>query len=277
MPYAFDHLDFIQRILESHPFGLITDFDGTISETAPTPGQAKVSQTCRGYLSILSGHLALVAAISGRPVSQVREMVGVEGILYIGNHGLERWSEGETKIHASSMDYPKVIEEVLAELDSLLPKEGIIYENKGITATIHYRLAPQPQQMEQKILDILKGSSTAQNLRIIRGKRSLSLIPMINADKGSATVELISEYKLRGCIYFGDDYTDIDAFRAIHTIVTDWHFQGIAIAIAGTDTPEEISSESDFTLKGVADVERFLRWMTETGLQSSQLHPRACT
>ncbi len=267
MRYAFDHLDFIQRILERRPFGLITDFDGTISETAPTPEQAKVSQLCRDYLSMLSDHLALVAAISGRPVSQIREMIGVDGILYIGNHGLERWREGEPEFHASSMDYPNVIEEILAELDLLLPKEGIIFENKGITATIHYRLAPKPEQMEQKILKILQASTTAQSLRIIRGKRSLSLIPMINADKGSATVDLIREYRLRGCIYFGDDYTDIDAFRAIHTLVTDWHFQGIAIGITGPGTPEEISAEADFILEEVGDVERFLRWMTETGLQ----------
>lgn len=277
MLYAFDHLDSFQRILKRRPLGLITDFDGTISETAPAPEQAKVSRLCHDYLSILSEQLALVAAISGRPVRQVREMIGVDGILYIGNHGLERWREGEVELHTSSLDYRHIVEEVLSEMGSVLPKEGIIFENKGITATIHYRLAPRPKQMEQKILDIIKGSHSARSLRVLRGKRSLSLIPMINADKGSASVDLVREYRLQGCIYFGDDYTDLDAFRAIHNLVAEWHFQGIAIVITGPGTPEEIGTEADFTLKGVADVERFLRWMTEKLLQSGQQHPREGT
>jgi trehalose 6-phosphate phosphatase len=37
----------------------------------------------------LKEKFSLVAVISGRSVKNAREMVGVEGILYVGNHGME--------------------------------------------------------------------------------------------------------------------------------------------------------------------------------------------
>ena len=95
MSYLFDYLDSIKGLLRRSPFGLITDVDGTISETAPTPQEAKVHSLCQRYLSELCRHLPLVAAISGRSVAQVRDMVGIDGMVYVGNHGLEVWVEGD--------------------------------------------------------------------------------------------------------------------------------------------------------------------------------------
>ena len=91
MPYVFNHLDVIKESLRRSPFGLITDIDGTISQTAPTPQQAEVSPLCRRYLSVLCNHLALVAAISGRPAVQVKSLIDIDGMVYIGSHGLERY------------------------------------------------------------------------------------------------------------------------------------------------------------------------------------------
>ena len=269
MSDAFNHLKPIQEILERVPFGLITDVDGTISKTAPTPQQARVSPLCQHYLLKLSSHLALVAAISGRPASQAKEMVGIDSMVYIGNHGLERWRGGKTEFPDSTHDYSRVIKPVIKELTSLLSSEGISIEDKGVTATIHYRLSPEPQLAERKILNALNASTWAKSLRVIRGKMSFNLLPPIEANKGTAVMDLIREYNLQGGIYLGDDYTDIDAFRAIHTACRDRNFQGLAIGIISSETPEKLGTEADFTLNGVGDVERFLKWMTESALQSS--------
>ena len=98
MPYVFEQLDLIAELLRQPPFGLIADVDGTISQTAPTSQQAIVSPLCRHYLSTLCRHLALVAAISGRPATEVKNMIGIIGMVYIGNHGLERWGEGHPEL-----------------------------------------------------------------------------------------------------------------------------------------------------------------------------------
>ena len=269
MSYAFHYLKSIRKILERVPFGLITDVDGTISKTAPTPQQARISPLCQQYLAKLSGQLALVAAISGRPLNQVREMVGVDSMVYVGNHGLERWREGGIELKYSTPDYSRIIKSVIEELSPLLSDEGIIIEDKGVTATIHYRLSPEPKLAERKILSALNGSTQAKSLRITGGKMSFNLLPPIEADKGTATMDLIKEYNLKGGIYLGDDYTDIDAFRAIHTACRERDFQGLAIGIIGSETPENLETESDFTMNGVGDVELLLKWMTNNALRSS--------
>lgn len=267
MPYLFDHLDLIRKLLNQSPFGLITDIDGTISKTAPTPQQAKVSPLCRRYLSYLCRRLALVAAISGRPAVEAKNMVGIEGMVYIGNHGLERWAEGHSELTKDAQDYPKIIKAAIKELTPLLSREGISIENKGVTASIHYRLCPDPQSAERHILTVVKASPQTRRLRIIQERMAIDLLPPVKANKGTAILNLIQEYNLRGGIYLGDDLTDIDAFRAIHTASRNLDSQGFAIGIISQEMPEKLVTEVDFTLNGVNDVERFLKWMSRTVLE----------
>ena len=63
-------------------------------------------------------------------------------------------------------------------------------------------------------------------------------------------------------VYLGDDLTDVDAFRAIHAACHDSDFQGFAIGITSQEMPEKLTEEADFTLDGVNDVERFLKWVS---------------
>ncbi len=269
MSYLFNHLDLIEKALRRSPFGLITDVDGTISKTAPTPQEAEVSLPCRQYLSILCNHLALVAAISGRPAIEIRSMLKIDRMVYIGNHGLERWVEGHTELAEDVKDYSKVIEAAIEEFTPLLSTEGIRIENKGITATIHYRLCPKPKAAEKNILTTLEHSSQAKSLRILPGRMSINLLPPVEVNKGTAVLELIKEYSLQSGIYLGDDLTDIDAFSAMHAASHDLDFQGFAVGITSKEMPKELVAEADFTLNGVNDVERFLKWLSQTSTQSS--------
>ena len=264
MPYAFDHLDLIGEALKQSPFGLITDVDGTISQTAPTPLQAKVSPLCHHYLSLLCNQLAVVAAISGRPAVEVKDMMEIDGMVYIGNHGLERWTEGHSEFSTDAQGYSKVIKEAIWELTQLLSIEGLSIQDKGITATIHYRLCPEPKSAERHILTAIESSPQARRLRIMPERMAIDLLPPIKGDKGTATLELIQDYNLRSGIYLGDDLTDIDAFRAIHAASRDLNFQGFAIGIVSQEMPEKLAAEVDFTLNGVNDVEHFLQWMSQT-------------
>ena len=268
MPYAFDHLEQIREIIQRSPFGLITDVDGTISKTAPTPEKARVTPLCRRYLSQLCPRIALVATISGRPAAQVREMVGIDGIVYIGNHGLERWQGGHTKLSARVKGYPKIIRTTTKELTPLLVQPGIRIESKGVSATIHYRLTPDHELAQREILKVVKDLTQISKLRIMTGKMSVNLLPDIEINKGTATLELINEYHLSGAIYLGDEVTDLDAFRAIHTARRNLEFRGLAIGITGPETPEILTAEADFTLNGVSEVGRFLSWMVKTVPQS---------
>ena len=262
-------MDLIERLLRRSPFGLITDVDGTISETAPTPQQAEVSPLCHHYLSLLSQHLALVAAISGRPADEVKNMLKIDRMVYIGNHGLERWVEGHSEFTKNAQDYPEVIKAVIRELAPSLSIEGVGIDDKGITATIHYRLCREPLSVEKIILARLQDSPLARRLRIMQGRMSINLLPPVEGNKGTAILDLIREYKLQSGIYLGDDITDIDAFRAIQSASHSSDFQGLAIGIMSREISAKLVAEADFTLNGVNDVERFLKWMSQIALELS--------
>ena len=269
MPCVFNHLDVIKEALRRSPFGLITDVDGTISPSAPTPQQAEVTPLCRQYLSVLCNHLALVAAISGRPAAEAKNMINIDGMVYIGNHGLERWSEGHSEFTQDAQDYSRVIKAAIEELTPLLSMKGISIDNKRVTATIHYRLCHDPQSAERHILATIENSPHARSLRAIQERMAIDLIPPVNVNKGTATLDLIQEYNLRGGVYLGDDLTDVDAFRAIHAACRDLDFQGFAIGIISQEMPEKLTDEADFTLNGVDDVERFLKWLSQIAVELS--------
>ncbi len=264
MPYLFNHLDSVEKLLSLSPVGLFTDIDGTISETAPSPAEAGVSPLCRRYLSSLCEHLGLVVAVSGRPAKEARDMLGLERVVYIGNHGLDQWLNGEVRVSEEARAYSTVIEALLRELSPLLEIEGIALENKGLTASIHYRTSPDLSMARKAILAALEGSPTAKRLRLLPGRRVIDVCPPVERNKGSAVLELVQSYLLRGGIYLGDDLTDVDAFKAMHSSPAGLPFEGIAIGVTGEETLPEVYEEADFTLDGVRDVERFLGWLVQT-------------
>ena len=251
----FDHLDSVGELLARSPFGLITDVDGTISEITPSPQQARVSPACREHLAELTNTLELVAAISGRPVLEVREMVGIEGMVYIGNHGLERWHDGTVEFSPGAEEYHAKVLAALEELGDLLALEGLTFENKGVALAIHYRLCPDRERARQTILEIVETSALANQFQILEGKMVVELRPPLEVTKGTAVEDLVERYQLRGGIYMGDDIGDIDAFRVMHQ-------KGFSsLCVIADETPDDVSREADFSVNGVSDVARFLKWL----------------
>ncbi|MDD4875590.1 MAG: trehalose-phosphatase [Dehalococcoidales bacterium] len=264
MVNVFNNINLVRENLKRVPFGLITDVDGTISQIAPTPQQAVVSPLCRKYLAELCNQIALVAVISGRQVTKTRDMLGIKGMIYVGNHGMERFNDRYVNLLPDTQDYPSIIKATIEEIAPFLSMENIIIENKGAVASIHYRLCYDHHLAQEHILTVLNYSPHAKNLWIRQEKMAIELLPPVDVNKGTAILSLIREYGLKGGIYMGDDITDIDAFKAIHSAGYDFDFQGYAIAIISSETPETVTQEADFTLKGVDDVERFLKWFSNT-------------
>ena len=45
------------------------------------------------------------------------------------------------------------------------------------------------------------------------------------------------------------------------------NFHGFAIGTISQEMPENLATEADFTLNEVSDVERFLKWMSQTAFE----------
>lgn len=260
MRYLLDHLDAVQELLTLRPLGLITDIDGTISDIAATPEAAVVSPICREKLADLTQRLEVVAAISGRPAAAARDMVGVDGMVYVGNHGLERWRDGAVEYVAGAEKHRAKVKEALERIRAMLPLECIILEDKGVSLSIHYRLCPDVQEVRQLVLSKVATVDVLTDFRVCEGKMVVELRPAIDVGKGVAVRSLVERYKLRSGLYLGDDVTDTDAFEAMH----EGGFRGAAIAVLGEESPDGLRRSADFTLNGVSDVERFLAWLAAT-------------
>jgi trehalose 6-phosphate phosphatase len=73
---------------------ILCDIDGTLAPIVARPQDAAVPAHPRQLLETLARRYALVACVSGRRATDARRMVGVDSILYLGNHGLERLEPG---------------------------------------------------------------------------------------------------------------------------------------------------------------------------------------
>ena len=70
--------------------GVILDFDGTLSFLAQKPALAIIPPETKRVLERLSNISdCKITVISGRSIVELQQKVGVEGITYAGNHGLE--------------------------------------------------------------------------------------------------------------------------------------------------------------------------------------------
>ena len=134
------------EVLRQTPSAVVTDIDGTISAIAPTPAEAMVDPGAKAALALLAERLAAVAVVSGRAPQDGAAMVGLPELTYVGNHGLERIARGTPWTHPVAAAAQPAIAAALAEIESAARAAAdvpwLLVENKGVTGTIHYRLAP---------------------------------------------------------------------------------------------------------------------------------------
>ena len=237
---------------------LLSDYDGTLTPIVSRPDEAILSPEVREKLRALAEKPAFsVGIISGRSLSEARAMVGIKGIYYAGNHGLEIEGPGLEFVSPEAATAQTTIKDLVRELSAGLGGiKGIIIEDKGLSLSVHYRLVSKDE--ESRVAEIFHQITSPlldeEKIRVTSGKKVWEVRPPIDWHKGKA-VEAIKEeikalLKLEQLvtIYMGDDTTDEDAFRIIH------HPQGWSIFVGG----ENPSSNADYFLNSTLEVEDFL-------------------
>ena len=210
-------------------WALIVDVDGTISPIAPTPDAAEVDADCRAALLRLAARLPLVAAVSGRAAAEAARLVAAPDMLYVGNHGLERWRNGAVEIEPEAQEYLATVQEVLTRLARQLRIPGVIIEPKGVTASVHFRQASQPEEAAAAIKRALDDLTAGLPLEVRGGKMVWEVRPALARNKGTAVRGLLADYRPAGVLYLGDDRTDVDAFNAVHEWSQAGHGWGVTV------------------------------------------------
>jgi trehalose 6-phosphate phosphatase len=206
---------------------VLLDVDGTLAPIVQRPDEAAVPGEARRAVERLVERYALVACISGRTGEDARRLVGVDGVRYVGSHGLElapeadRWRD-EIRRFASTVDWP--------------------VEDKGLTVSFHYREA----ENEDDALEYLEGvaeRARAAGLVPRFGRKVLEIRPPVEADKGTAVTQLLREAGLSRALYAGDDTTDLDAFRALDGLEV-----AVRVAVSSDEAPSELVGAADIVV-----------------------------
>jgi trehalose 6-phosphate phosphatase len=243
------------EVLRLTPSAVVTDIDGTISAIAPTPAEAIVDPGAQAALALLAERLAAVAVVSGRAPQDGAAMVGLPELIYVGNHGLERIVRGTPWTHPVAAAAQPAITAALAEFESAARSAAdvpwLLVENKGVTGTIHYRLAPDQTAAALLLEPLARAVADRHGLRLTLGRMIFEVRPALAVNKGTAIRELAQDLGLRGIVFFGDDVTDIDAFRALRELREAGEAATLRVGVLGPDTSPAVLAEIDMSVDGV--------------------------
>jgi trehalose 6-phosphate phosphatase len=244
---------------------VLCDVDGTLAPIVRRASDARVPAETAGVLGSLAARYALVACVSGRPASEVRELVGRDELAYIGNHGYERLLPGESepRAHPSLAGHEEAAARFLDgdAVRSELAVAELRPEDKGPIRALHWRGASDERTAELRARE-LAARAQAAGLVAHWGRKVLELRPPVEIDKGSAVADLLRAGSIAAALYGGDDRTDVDAFRSLREMRASGELRAAAcIGVASSEGPPEVTAEADAVVdgpRGFADALRML-------------------
>jgi trehalose 6-phosphate synthase/phosphatase len=258
--WLLDHADQLRERIAGRPLALLLDFDGTLAPIAPSPELAVLPEPVRETLRDLVRRKALVGIVSGRSLDDIQRRVGLPGLVYAGNHGLEIAIDGSLWTVPEAAAARETLAEVCRRLQERLRGiPGVIVEDKGLTASVHYRQTPHPR-VEEVRTAVLEEAARTPQVVVRQGKQVLELRPAVAWDKGSAARAILErafgvEWPARAAVvYIGDDRTDEDAFLALAD-------PAVTVKVG---SPTYLTA-ARYVARDVDEVARFLQLLTKWG------------
>jgi trehalose 6-phosphate phosphatase len=219
---------------------IFLDVDGVLAPIVERPEDSRVPEPTREQVARLARRYALVACVSGRTSSDAQRLVGVDGVRYVGTHGLElhpEANEWRRRLHA------------FAETVAWEP------EDKGLTVAYHYRNVDD-EEAALAYLEQVAVRAREDGLVALFGRKVLELRPPVHADKGTAVCRLLDETGIKRALYAGDDTTDIDAFRGLASAGLE---VAVRVAVSSPEAPPGLEADADVVVEGPAAMLEVLR------------------
>ena len=214
---------------------LFFDVDGVLAPIVSRPEEARVPDETREELRRLAGRYGLVACVSGRTSAGARAIVGLDELVYVGEHGLELdrdaplW-RSQLRAFADSVDWP--------------------VEDKGLTLSFHYRNVVDQEAAERTLLEVAERARD-EGLVPRFGRKVLEIRPPVEANKGTAVRHLLDERGLRRALYAGDDTTDLDGFRALEADDVEL---AVRVAVVSPESPQGLRESADVVVGTPAEL-----------------------
>ncbi|MDD4938874.1 MAG: trehalose-phosphatase [Candidatus Omnitrophica bacterium] len=233
------------------------DFDGTLTPIVRNPGKAALPLGVRGLLRKISvnGRHRL-AIVSGRALADIKKKISISGITYVGNYGLEIDGPKISFSSPVSPGYKKALKCIKNYIsDRIAVINGALLEDKGLSLSLHYRLAQRSQipKIKSILLEALTMYSATDKIKINLGKKVFEIRPAGEWGKGKVVLWLLARWRFNNKdkevlpIYAGDDTSDEEAFKALRN-------EGITIFVG-----EAKKSCARYYLKDTREVKNFLK------------------
>ena len=235
--------DALERIRAAAPHaGILTDFDGTLAPIVDRPEDARPLDGAPELLAELADHYALVAVLSGRPVTFLQEWLP-SSVLLSGLYGLEVVRDGVRHDHPSGGMWREVIDDVATVARATGPRDMRV-ESKGLSLTLHYRGHPE---LEAEVSALAQRQAARSGLSLRTARMSYELHPPIDADKGTALRDLADG--LDAVCFLGDDRGDLPAFAELERLSANGLITA-RIAVRSDEAPDELLDTADLVVDG---------------------------
>ena len=240
-----------KKISGKHIF-LFCDFDGTLTPIKKHPSDVKLKEKTKTTLKELNKHCVL-SVVSGRDLKTLKKLVGLQGLIYAGNHGVEMSGPGFTlesqALKKAKPLFKKIGTQLKKEIGSV---KGLHLEPKGLALGIHYRQVALSKQDEvvKKTKTILAPYIKKKRVELLAGKKVLEYRYAKLWNKGDAVKWVLKQASGRNNIifYLGDDVTDEKAFGVLAKRKNAYTIR------VGKPKP----TKATYRLDTVGEVERFL-------------------
>lgn len=241
-----DRLGIVPRLL------VATDFDGTLAPICARPEDVKLPAEAHAALAALAAHPGVrVAVLSGRNLADLISRTDLPRAVHAGNHGLEIQGGGMDYVQPQALAARPVLDAAVLFLrETLQGLPGIFIEDKGLTLSMHYRLA-DPADIPHVETAAVACAARFPTLKRHRGKMVVEFRPDVPWDKGYALKRLLKGLGLpaAAALYMGDDTTDEDAFAALNGLGTSFH------------VGQNPQTRARFQLRDTDDTAEFLQWL----------------
>jgi len=237
---------------------LLLDYDGTLTPIVERPELASLPVGTGQLLEALAGKRCLtLAIISGRALADLKQKVGVNNIVYAGNHGLEIEGPQVSYVSPAAEESRPLLRQMYGELSQALGAiKGVLVEDKGLTLSVHYRQVAEGRSAEvRSIFERITGNAARSGkIGITWGKKVYEVRPAVAWDKGKVVKMLMGQKRGTLPIYLGDDLSDEDGFKAIES-----YGGGISVFVGERDHP----TSARYFLESPHEVAKFLGLLLE--------------
>ena len=235
---------------------MLFDFDGTLSPIAARPDLAVLPAETRDLLlEAQSDNRYVLGIVSGRSLVDLRERVGLDGLIFAGNHGLEIQGNGLDFLHPEASCLMAEMGRIYQELE-LVSYPGVIVENKALSLSFHYRQTPLEivPDVEEGFHKAVAAAAESGLVKITRGKQVLEVRPNLDWGKGPAISEIQAAHvEAQLTAFFGDDLTDEDGFAAVQ------QSGGVAVLVGPPGQP----TRAEYRLDSPQEVAETLRLLLQ--------------